>query len=384
MKTLHIFIYLDSGGWEILRKNNFLPDMLRFRYQVRSQLGYPANSLSTVLTGEPTNVHKHLGCYYYSPQRPLRGKFEMLLQYLPCAESSKAHNELFARWHRMLRGFSGHFDHLAISPERLRFFDYSGKQNIFARGGISAVKSILDHLHEKNIPYMISDWFKSEQENLHDLLERIRNKSVQFCLLFISGLDNLMHHSPSDSRKIAECLKHYEQQIENIIAEADDRYDRYSLSVISGHGMTARHAVLDIKSKINKLGLRFGKDYIAFYDPTMVRLWYPDHKVKSIIIELLRDIQHARLLSQEEMHKYNINFADNMFGEALLLIDPGYQIEPNDHTGSSLPGMHGYAPEHEDSFGAFLSTHQPPVTPAWIGDFFHIMQATVNDCAASG
>lgn len=379
MNKLHIFIYLDSGGWKTLNDNNFLPDMLRFRYQVKSQLGYPANSLSTVLTGEPANVHKHLGSYYYS-QHPLHGRFEMLLHYLPCTESSNAHNELLLRWHRILRGFSGHFDHLAISPGRLRFFDYAGKQNIFARGGVSTVKSLLDHLQEKNIPYMISDWLKSEQENLHELLKNIRRRNIQFCLLFISGLDNLMHHYPSDSRKVTECLRRYEQQIKDIIAETEAKYGQYSLSVISGHGMTARKAVLDIKGKINKLGLRFGKDYVAFYDPTMVRLWYLDYKVKSIIIELLRDIRYARLLSPEEMAKYNINFADNMFGESVLLMDPGYQIEPNDHTGNSLPGMHGYAPEHEDSFGAFLSTHQPPVHPAWIGDFFHIMQDAVNDC----
>lgn len=380
MNKMHIFIYLDSAGWEILNKNNFLPDILRYRYQVRSQLGHSVNSLSTVLTGEPPNVHKHLGCYYYSQQRSLSERAGMLLHYLPNGETSKAHNELIAGWCRSFRGVSGHFDHLAMSPARLRFFDYAGKQNIFDRGGIQPVKTILDHLHEKNIPYMISDWFKSEQENLHEMLNHIKNRSVQFCLLFMSGMDHLLHHAPNDSRKITERLKHYEQQIRNIIAEAHSRYDQCSLSVISGHGITPLKASMDIKNRISKLGLKFGKDYVAFYDPTMVRFWYLDPKSKSIINELLHSIPHARRLTPEEMRQYNINFADNMYGETVLLMEPGYQVEPNDHFRSSLPGMHGYAPEHKDSFGAFLSTHHPSATPTWIGDFYHIMRGAVNDC----
>ena len=380
MNKIHIFIYLDSAGWEILRRNAFLPDILHYRYPVCSQLGDSVTSLTTALTGQPPNVHKHFGNYYYSPRHSLREMLGLLLHYLPCEEGRKVKTELIGGLLRKFRGYSWCFDHLSLPPGRLRFFDYAGSRDIFARGGTAPSKSIFDHLHENNIPHMISDWRKSEEQNLKDMLEVIRRKQAQFCLLFMSGLDKILHHAQADEQRIADSLKHYEKQIENIISEADAHYDKYSVSVMSGHGMTARQAVIDIKTIISRLGLDFGRDYIAFYDPTMVRFWYLDHEAKSIIVERLRNIPHTRMLSGEEMRRYNINFADNMYGEAVLLLDPGYQVEPNDHIRKSYPGMHGYAPEHEDSYGVFMSSHQPFPPPSWVGDLYHIMLAAVNDC----
>ena len=377
---MHIFIYLDSAGWEILRKNNFLPEFLHFRYQVRSQLGDSVTSLSTALTGQPPNVHKHFSNYYYSPQRSMREMLKMIMHYLPCEEGARAKTKLLSGLFRKIRGYSGYFNRLSISPERLRFFDYAGKQDIFARGGITQSKSIPDYLHENNIPHMISDWRKSEEENLKNMLEGIRHKSIQFGLLFMHGLDKILHHAPADEQKIAECLKNYETQIGKIISESDLHSNEYSVSVMSGHGMTARQAVINIKNIIGKLGLSFGKDYIAFYDPTMVRFWYLDQEAKSIIVEQLRNIPHTRILSEDEMTRYNINFDDNMYGETVLLLDPGYQVEPNDRIRNSYPGMHGYAPEHEDSYGVFMSDHQPSPSPSWVGDFYHIMCTAINDC----
>ena len=380
MNKIHIFIYLDSAGWETLRKHDFLPDILPYRYPVCSQLGDSVTSLSTALTGQPPNIHKHFGNYYYSPRHSMREMLEMLMHYLPCEEGSEAKTELITGLFRMCRGYSGFFDHLSISPGRARFFDYAGRHDIFARGGMAPSKSIPDFLHESNIPHMISDWRKSEEENFMVLLERIRCANIKFCLLFMPGLDKILHHAPADEQRIDDCLKHYEQQIENIISEADAHYNQYSVSVMSGHGMTARQAIIDIKNKIGKLGLAFGRDYIAFYDPTMVRFWYQDHEARSIIVERLRNIPHTRILSEEEMIRYNINFVDNMYGETVLLLDPGYQVEPNDHIRKSYPGMHGYAPEHKDSYGAFMSDYQPSPSPSWVGDFHHIMLAAVNDC----
>jgi hypothetical protein len=380
MNKMHIFIYLDSAGWEILRKHDFLPDVLHFRCQVRSQLGDSVTSLSTALTGQPLNIHKHFGDYYYSPRRSLREMLEIMMHYLPCEKGFQGKTAPLSGLFRMFRGYSGCFDCLHISPGRLRFFDYAGGQDIFAKDGIAPAKSIPDYLHENNIPYMISDWRKSEEENLKDMLERVRRRNVQFCLLFMSGLDKILHHTPADEQKIAESLKHYEKQIKNIIFEVEAYYNKFSISVMSGHGMTARQAVINIKNKIGKLGLGFGKDYIAFYDPTMARFWYLDQEAKSIIVERLRNIPHTHILSEEEMIRYNINFADNMYGETVLLLDPGYQIEPNDHIRHSYPGMHGYAPEHEDSYGIFMSNHQPSPPPLWVGDFYHIMLAAINDC----
>ena len=85
-----------------------------------------------------------------------------------------------------------------------------------------------------------------------------------------------------------------------------------------------------------------------------------------------------RSLSQAEKVKYGIDFPDNMYGEEILLMNPGVQIVPSDMGTKSLPGMHGFAPEHEDSDAAWMGTEPLETPPEWVGDFFTIMTKYMN------
>jgi len=54
-------------------------------------------------------------------------------------------------------------------------------------------------------------------------------------------------------------------------------------------------------------------------------------------------------------------------------MDPGWQIEPCDMGIKALPAMHGFAPEHEDSYAALLSSEPVDIPLNYVDDFHHLM-----------
>jgi hypothetical protein len=67
-----------------------------------------------------------------------------------------------------------------------------------------------------------------------------------------------------------------------------------------------------------------------------------------------------------------------MFGETILLMDPGVQIEPCDMGRKALPGMHGFAPEHPDSLASFLANEPvEDIYVNWVGDYFKVMKKKI-------
>ena len=71
---VHIFMFIDALGWEIINEYGFLNDLLPHRYPVKMQFGYSSTAIPTILTGQPPEVHKHLSFYYYAPEKsPFKG-----------------------------------------------------------------------------------------------------------------------------------------------------------------------------------------------------------------------------------------------------------------------------------------------------------------------
>ena len=50
--------------------------------------------------------------------------------------------------------------------DSLPFFNYCEKTDIFAKDGLAPVKNLCDVLEENKIPYLISDWRKSQAYNI--------------------------------------------------------------------------------------------------------------------------------------------------------------------------------------------------------------------------
>ena len=382
-QNIHIFIFIDALGWEIVRDRQFLDDVLPWRYPVDMQFGYSSTALPTILTGEPPTVHKHLSFYYYAPER---SPFRVLRRLKFALRPSGVFNhwrvrhvlsKLFAR----IYDFTGYFEMSAMPFDRLPYFDYMEKTDIFAPGGLAPVKNLADELTELRIPYHISDWRWSESRNFAGVQQQIEEGRIRFAFLYSATLDRLLHEGPPHRARVKELMKWYETEIRRLIEAVKRKYDAYTLHVMSDHGMTPLTGSCDIRSMAEPPGLRFGKDFAAVYDSTMARFWFFNAAAREEITARLNLIRHAHLLTEEEKKRYRIDFADRMYGEEILLLDPGWLIAPSDMAKGKFYGMHGYAPEHPDSRACFLSSEPQTTPPLWVGDYHTLMRRKMESIA---
>jgi hypothetical protein len=380
-KKVHIFMFIDALGWEIVNRHHFMEEQLPYRYPAKMQFGYSSTAIPTIMTGQPPKVHKHLSFYYYAPEKsPFKLFRYLLLKYLP--------SKIFDRWRvrhilskiiAKLYGFTGYFEMYAMPYDRLPYFDYIEKQDIFIPAGLAPVENLADVLEKSKIPYLISNWRSSETENIEQLESELEKGEIEFAFLYTAKLDGLLHMKVDNPEIIQEKLDWYAQHIERLIFAANEHYEHFTLSIMSDHGMTPRTGTVDVKKAIEELDLKFGDDYAAVYDSTLARFWFITEKSRKLIMPILQTIPQSHLLSKEEKEKYGIDFDDDMYGEEILLMDPGIQIEPCDMGIKSLPGMHGFAPEDKHSFASFLSTAPVEIPPTWVGDYFKIMKSRIEE-----
>jgi hypothetical protein len=383
MKRICIFVFIDALGWEIIKDRPFLRGLLPNRYRVEMQFGYSSTAIPTILSGERPTVHKHLSFYYYAPEKSPFRPFQYLgLGLLPSSIAQRWRvRHILSKVVAKYYGFTGYFEMYAMPFPRLPYFDYIEKTDIFVPGGLSPVKNLADLLEARAIPYHISNWRLKEIENVDALIREIDNGEIRFAFLYTAAMDGLLHRVTKDGAEIGPKLDWYEEQVKRVVKHAEAAYQDIYLAVFSDHGMTTLAGVVDVMGEFEQLGGIFGKDYAAVYDSTMARIWFFNDRFRQLALEKLETIPHSHLLGQDEFKRYHIDFDDNMYGETFLLMDPGWQIEPCDMGLKALPGMHGFAPEHEDSYAALLSTEPVSIELNSVADYFSLMKEKMETVA---
>jgi hypothetical protein len=380
-KRIDVFIFIDALGWEIVQKHNFLSDILPNRYPAEMVFGYSSTAIPTILSGEPPTVHKHLSFYYYDPENsPFKLIKYLNLKHLP--------SKIFDRWRvrhilskviAKLKGFTGYFEIYSMPFDRIHFFNYAEKTDIFVPNGLAPVKNLADRLEDAHISYHISNWRLSEQDNFDSLNKDIEAEKPEFAFLYTAKLDGILHFETKDGDKIPEKLAWYEKNIKELISNIKDHYEEYSLHIMSDHGMTSKTGTVDIKKLFKNSTLKFGKDYASVFDSTMARFWYFSENAEKKVHEIMNDIKEGHFLTEVEKNRFRIDFKDNMYGKDIFLLDPGIQIEPCDMGIKALPAMHGFSPLDKDSYASFLSTDEIKDPPKWVGDYFRIMTSYIKD-----
>ena len=380
MKKIAVFMFIDAMGWEIIKNRRFLSDLLPHRYRVGMQFGYSSTAIPTILSGEKPTVHKHLSFYYYAPDKsPFKMMKRLGLGLLPSSIADRWRvrhilSKIVAKYY----GYTGYFELYAMPFTRLPFFDYIEKTDIFVPGGLRPVKNIADVLEERRVPYHISNWRLQEIQNIEALAQEVKKGEIRFAFLYTAAMDGLLHRVTKAGAEVDLKMDWYESQIRRLIEEIRAVYQDVYFAVFSDHGMTTLAGVVDLKHAIGKLGFKFGKDYAAVYDSTMARFWFLNGSCKRSILETLAQTPNAHILDDEELRKYSVDFEDHMYGETFLLMDPGWQIEPCDMGLKALPAMHGFAPEHEDSYAAMLSSEPVNIELKCVDDYFRLMSAKIN------
>ena len=131
------------------------------------------------------------------------------------------------------------------------------------------------------------------------------------------------------------------------------------------------------------LPLKFGRDYVAAYDSTMLRVWFLNPDARNPVMDAVADAP-GHWLSPEEKAALHVDFADASYGDEIFLLDPGIQLVPSDMGNKPIPGMHGFSPDDRDSTASILSVHELTEHPREIADFFRLMKQGAFELKAAG
>jgi hypothetical protein len=361
--VLPLFVFIDACGWEIIRNDPFARSFAPYRRRLESVFGYSSACVPSIVSGAWPEQHRNWCYFVYDPEKsPFR-----LLRFFKWLPRSITSRRRFRRWlSKFLQGplkFRGYFDLYNIPFEHISLFDFSEKKSPLKPGGMNHGGNIFDFLEMRTIPYHVSNPAFSETQNLTNLIGEIRKESIDFAFVYWPDLDGLLHMVGNKSAEVPAKLRVYEQRLEQLLSHAEEHYQEVRLYIFSDHGMANCTELLDLKSSIEALPLEFGKDYVAVYDSTMARFWFPGSEARDpstpnprdMIAQCLNGIPQGRIMPDSELKELRALFPDRYFGELIYLVKEGVLIVPSHMGQRPITAMHGYHPEEPHSYAALLS-----------------------------
>jgi predicted AlkP superfamily pyrophosphatase or phosphodiesterase len=354
---LPLFVFVDACGWEIIKDHPFARAHAPHRRKLRSVFGYSSACIPSILSGRWPSDHRNW-CYfvYDPPNSPFRDLRH--LRWLPRALTSRR----FFR-HRLSRilkvhlKFRGYFDLYNIPFEYISMFDFSEKKNPLQPGGLNRGPNIFDYMQDRGIAWHVSNPKVGERQNLDALLSDIRGEKIDFGFLYWPDLDGVLHRVGNTSPEVPAKLSSYEPWLDELMACAHEHYEEVRLTIFSDHGMANCDRLIDLRARIDPLGLKMGVDFAVVYDSTMARFWFFNERARALVTECLRTVPEGRILADKELEHLGTLFADRYFGELIFLVDEGVLIVPSHMGERPIRAMHGYHPDAAHSYASMLTNY---------------------------
>lgn len=375
--SLTLCVFIDALGWELLRNRSFLDDLLPTRTPLDTVFGYSCTCAPTILTGKMPRDHGHLSFWSFAPDRSPFTDMGILSR-LPSALANRGRvRRVLSRWVARRKGFSGYFQLYNVPFDRLRHFDYLEKKDIYQPNGlVTATPTIFDWLRQADVPFFLSNWRASEEQNLHALAQALDGGRLRFAYLYLAALDALLHAHGTRADVVARHIEGYETRLRRVVALAR-RWHDVRILLFSDHGMSDVTSTCDLIPRIESLGLAFGEDYAAMYDSTMARFWFLAPRARDAIVEVLSNESRGHIVSDAQLRAWGVDFTDRRYGDLFFLLDPGVLLCPSYMGRTTMAGMHGYRPEEPHATAAFATNVHPPPRPRRLDDLFGVMQDDV-------
>ncbi|MBX7255465.1 MAG: alkaline phosphatase family protein [Candidatus Hydrogenedentes bacterium] len=376
---LSLFVFIDAFGWELVKHYSFLDDMLPVRMPLGTQFGYSSTCIPTILTGRLPREHGHFTFFARATGKTPFAYYH-LFSAIPRFITRRGRIRSYMSKHlQRIHGITGYFQIYNMPFKHLSKFDYMERRDIFEPGGINGgCPTIFDHLRENDIPFHRSDWHANEEANLAAARLAIDESKIRFGFVYLAALDAILHREGKHGNGGARKVRWYEDQLRILMEHANRRYDEVRLFVFSDHGMTDTICTCPLMERVDSLGLRFGKDYLAAYDSTMARFWFYSPRARDAITAQLNEEAHGHILSQEVLARWGCDFPDNRYGDLIFLMDPGCLLCPSFMGEKPLVAMHGYDPEDKDSVATFMTNSQDAARPSHLVNMLALMRSEAD------
>lgn len=374
--SISIFVFIDALGWRLFERHGLADDLFNAHAPLETIFGYSCTCDPTILTGCLPRDHKHFSFFVHNPARsPFRWMSPLRFAPSMVADRMRVRSHISAITARAL-GYTGYFNLYQVPFSRLPFLDYTEKNDLYQAGGINGGQpTIFDHLRRERIPFHLSDWRGSERRNLEALGKALDRGEPRFAYLYLAELDAILHREGTSGPRVAPKIGAYAENLRALVHRAERRYREVRLFVFSDHGMADVTEEVDLLPRIERLGLRYGRDYGAVYDSTMARFWFFSERARCQITALLENEPRGKILCDDDLRRYGANFSDRRYGELFFLLRSGALMVPSYMGLKRIAGMHGYAPEHPDSAAFFASNVPLTSMPRRLDDLFGLMAA---------
>jgi Type I phosphodiesterase / nucleotide pyrophosphatase len=378
--SIDLFVFVDALGWEQAQRRQFLVDLLPYRQPCDTLFGYSCTCDPSILTGALPDAHGHFSFFTYAPERsPFR--WAKALGWLPeiIAGNHRVRNPL-SRWVAKQRGYTGYFQLYSTPFKRLPWLDYTEKRDLYEPGGIlGGQPAIFEHWRASGLPWMRSDWKASDAANIATLADHLLVGQIRLAYLINGGLDATMHAHTTTSPQTDAAFARLETWLRELDTLARTRYTEVRWHVFSDHGMADTHTCSRMLPDFEQLDLRYGHDYAAVWDSTMVRFWFPGGTIIRAKIETwLQNRTEGRIVTEAELARWGCFFPDRRYGELFYLLNEGVIFAPSFMNQRRVPAMHGFDPELPHSRACWLTSHAVASPPQRIEAIYPVMRAAAD------
>jgi hypothetical protein len=377
---IDIFVFADALGWEIASKRRFAEDLLPVRNRCETLLGYSSTCDPTILTGALPSEHGHFS--FFVKAKPGASPFKELRPLGILPEIVAGHHRIRNKVSRFVarrKGYSGYFQLYSVPFSKLHLLDYTEKRDIYEPGGITGGQTtIFEHWQRSGKPWTRSNWRLSDAENIAHARREIEKGDVELLYLFTAGLDAVMHKHGVNHTEVDAAFARFESNLKSLADLASSRYRETRIHLFSDHGMADVNVCSDLLPRWNRLGLKYGRDYVAVWDSTMARFWFADESSRRTAICWLDEQPDGEILTDERLAGYGCLFPDRKYGELFYLLPSGSLFVPSFLNQRKVTAMHGYAPEHPDSAAAWLTNAETSAVNDLTG-IFPVMKAAAGN-----
>lgn len=371
--------FVDALGWELAHRHEAFGSIAPHAYRQRTVLGYSCAAQPTILTGRMPSEHGHWGMFYRAERSEL-APLRALRVLPPQVAYHWRFRRLLFRLHKRISGFTGYYNFYTIPFGLFGEFDLIEKRDIYAPGAFdSGVPSIFDRMRDRSIPYRRWTWATGFDQAFAEFEAALSSHDeYRFLMLYTPFIDGFLHGNIGDDAAVAGAIERVEKKIAAAVAVARREYSDVDVLIYSDHGMTRVTGSIDLAGEIDALGLRHGRDYHVFYDSTMARFWFANADARTLVLERLARVEEGHVLTDDDLRDEGVYFDDGRFGESVFLMDPGLLIVPS-YMGRKVPrGMHGFTPDHEDSYAALMCSRELDPAPEHIRDSFTAMESLIG------
>jgi len=223
--------------------------------------------------------------------------------------------------------FTGKFDLVSVPYWRRRRFDIVKtrymRRDLKNHLKFNETNSIFNIIGESKCNYV----YNSKLYKINNAQQKLFNDKNRLEVIEDHSLDIITHWNIDDEEKMIDSWNKVDDFIKRVHTECQKK--GVILMVISVHSQDTVEDTVNIVGKINELGTQ--KNEITYYiEASKARFWFHSNSAREKMLNYLSENEKGTLLHYEELHKYNIKFNDDSYGEYYFILNPGTIFFPND------------------------------------------------------